>query len=250
MSLDIGEAIQKGLDRALNQNSAILMGLFFVVSLISQVFGDTSMRNFLQRGDLGPFFQDLVEQFSIAELTPLALDIPQEVVAAGGMITALLSLIITIGTVRAFLKDGELNVETGYFTDNILWILANVIAGAIVFGLIVSAGLVAFVIPAVFLFVSLFFWSFYVIDQDLNFLEALKSAWRDTKGNRLMTFALLIIVFIGNGVFNTVVGGLLRFLGSLAGGSAVGSIIGLVPSAIAMVFTWAIFTEAYKQLSE
>ena len=250
MSLDIGEAIENGLERALNRNSAILMGLFFVVSLISQVFGDTSMRSFLEQGNLTPFFQELVEQFSIAELTPLAMDLPQGVVTAGGMITALLSLIITVGTVRAFLSDGELDIEASYFTDNILWVLANVVAGAVVFGLTLTAGFVALIIPGIFLFVSLFFWSFYVIDQDLNFFEALKSAWRDTKGNRLMTLALLFIVFIGNAVLTTVVGGLLSVVGSTIGGLALGSVLGLVPSAIGMVLTWAIFTEGYRQISE
>ena len=250
MSLDIGEAIENGLERALNRNSAILMGLFFVVSIISQVFGDTVMRNLIEEGNFGPEFSEIISQFSISELAPLALGLSTEVAMAGSILLSFLSVLITVGAVRAFLDDGELNIEASYFTDNILWVLANVVAGAVVFSLVLAAGFTAFIIPGVFLFVSLFFWSFYVIDQDLNFFEALKSAWRDTKGNRFMTLALLFIVFIGNAVLTTVVGGLLSVVGSTIGGLALGSVLGLVPSAIGMVLTWAIFTEGYRQISE
>lgn len=250
MSLDIGEAIENGLDRALNRNSAILVGMFFVVTVISQVLRDSIMRNLLEAGSFGPEFSELIAQFSMSELTPLAVGLSTEVATAGTALLSFLSVLVTVGTVRAFLDEGDLTVESSYFTDNILWILANIVAGAVVFGLLLAVGFTAFIIPGVFLLVSLFFWSFYVIDQDLNFFEALKSAWRDTKGNRLMTLALLFIVFIGNAVFNTVVGGLLSVVGSLIGGLALGSVLGLVPSAIAMVLTWGILTEGYRQVSE
>ncbi len=250
MSLDIGEAIEKGLDRALNRNSAILMGMFFLVSIISQVFGDTIMKNLIEKGNFGPQFSEMISQFSVSELAPLALGLSTEAAMAGSMLVSLISVLVTVGTVRTFLSEGEVDIKASYFTDNILWILANTIAGAFVFGLAVVAGFGAFIIPGVFLLVSLFFWSFYVIDQDQNFFEALKSAWIDTKGNRLMTFALLIIVFIGNTVFNAVVGTVLNVAGAFIGGLAIGSVLGLIPSAVAIVFTWAIFTEAYRQISE
>lgn len=250
MSLNIGEAIENGFDRALNRKSAIFMGMFFVVSVISQVLGDTIMRNYLESGNIGSEFSDLLGQYSMSELAPLAVGLSTEAAGAGTVLLSFVSILVTVGTVRAFLDEGDLTVESSYFTDNILWILANILAGAIVFSLALTAGFIAFIIPGVFLFVSLYFWSFYVIDQDLNFFEALKSAWKDTKGNRFMTLGLLFIVFIGNAAFSAVLGGLLSALGSLIGGMALGSVFGLLPSAIAMVLTWAIFTEGYRQISE
>ncbi|PSH00855.1 MAG: hypothetical protein BRC30_01355 [Nanohaloarchaea archaeon SW_7_46_7] len=247
MSVDIGNAIQKGLEKGFQRDSAILMGIFFAVSVVSQVMGDTLVKNLSESGNLGA--NQAFSQITLEQLAPLAVNLPTGVAAVGGILTGLISLTVTVGTIRMFLNE-DVKLEAGYFTDNILWILANVVAGGLLFSLALTAGFIAFVIPGIFLFASLFFWSFYVIDKDMNLFEAMKTAWNDTKGNRLSTFGLLLIVFIGNAVFATVIGGTTSFIGTMAGGIAFGSVLGLLPSAVAVVFTWAIFTEGYKQLSE
>jgi len=248
MSIDIGNAIQKGLEKGFQRDSAILMGIFFAVSVISQVMGDTLMKNLSENGTFGSQAQPF-SQITMEQLVPLAVNLPTGVAAVGGILTGLLSLTVTVGTVRMFLNE-DMKLKTSHFTDNILWVLANIVAGGLLFSLALTAGFIAFIIPGIFLFASLFFWSFYVIDKDMNFFEAMKTAWNDTKGNRLRALGLLLIVFIGNAVFATVIGGTTSFIGTMAGGIAFGSVLGLLPSAIAVVFTWAIFTEGYKQLSE
>lgn len=246
MSLDIGEAIEKGLDRSLERNSIILMGVFAATTLISIVFSDSLVKSVIESGAFG----QLRNPSQLATATPLALDISPALSGAMLLVVSIISTIITVGAVRIFISDETESVPSEVFKDNILWVLANILVGALVFAIVVGIGFVAFFIPGVFLLSALYFWNFYVIDEGQNFFQAMKSSWRDTKDNRIRTLGLLLIVLVATAVFSIVTGIVFGFIGGLVAGTAGGSVLSIIPSAIVTVFTLATFAEAYKQLSE
>lgn len=246
MSLDIGAAIEDGLSRTLTRNAAILMGVFALLSVVSTVFAESLVRNLIEQG----FFGEVPAPTMMAAATPLALDIPTAVSGLMLTVVSLLSTVVTIGAVRVFVSDETEAVPTDYFTDNILWVLANVVVGGLVFAVVLSIGFVAFIIPGFFLLSALYFWNFYVIDQGQNFFEAMKSSWRDTQDNRLRTLALLLIVLVASGVFSFAAGLVLGLIGTLVAGSAGNSLLTIIPSVIITVFSLATFTEAYKQIRQ
>lgn len=239
MTLSIGEAIEEGLNTTFTRNSGILMGILFLITLVTSIFGDSL---------IGEVYSEQVA--SGAMMAPLALNLPTAVSGIGISVFALLSSVFTIGAVRYFIDEGE-SIERSYFTENLGWVLANIIVGSLAFTLIVGLGFLALIIPGFFLLASLYFWQFYIIDQNHSFIKGLKSSWRDTKNNRLRTFALLTVVLIGGGTFSLTTALLLGFIAGLLGaGAPTGAVLGLLPSAVVTVFTLATFSQAYTQLKE
>lgn len=240
MTLSIGEAIEEGLSTTFTRNSGILMGAIFVISLITSIFGDSLIAELPQP-----------EASSGAAMAPLALNIPMIVSGIGVFVFALISSVFTIGAVRYFVSEEKESIKKSYFTDNLGWVLANILVGGLAFSLIVGIGFLALIIPGFFLLSALYFWQFYVIDQNQSFIEGLKSSWRDTKNNRLRTFALFVIISIGGGAFSLTVALVLGFTAGLLGaGAATGAVLGLLPSAVVTVFTLATLSQAYTQIKE
>lgn len=248
MKLDIGEAIENGFNRTLTRSAAYLTGLFFLVNLISRAMSDTIMNKMIEAGTISPQFEQLMGS-QMANITPLATGLSMNIASAIGVITGLLSAIVTIGGIRLFLSDERESLGIDFFTDNLGWILLNVVVGAIAFSMILAAGFIAFIIPGLYLLAALYFWNFHIIDENSNFIEALKFSWRATRNNRMRSFALIFITTIAAGIFSTVAGGILGLIGGFAG-SAIGAVLGLIPTTMATVFTLATFTEGYKQLKE
>lgn len=241
MTLDIGEALEEGFSSIFTRNAGILMGVLYLISLMTNIFGDSLIQAATRQG-AAP---------GSAAAAPLAANIPIAVSGVGVLVFALLSSVFTIGTIRYFVsEEGEDNIKRSYFTDNLAWVLANMIIGSIAFSIIVGLGFLALIIPGFFLLASLYFWQFYVIDQNHSFIEGLRSSWRDTKNNRLRTFILLAIVLVGGGAFSLTVALILGLVAGLLGaGAATGALLGLLPSALVTVFTLATFSKAYNQIS-
>lgn len=238
MTLSIGEALEEGLSSTFTRNAGILMGILYLITFVTNIFGDS-------------LIDDLARESATtgAATAPLALNLPVAVSGVGTLVFALLSSVFTIGTIRYFLSDERESIRKSYFTDNLGWVLANMIVGSLAFSIIVGLGFVALIIPGFFLLASLYFWQFYIIDQNHSFIEGLKNSWRDTKNNRLRTFALLGIVIVGGGVASITVALVLGLIAGLLGaGAATGAVLGLIPSAVVTVFTLATFSQAYTQI--
>lgn len=248
MELDIGEALEQGLNRTATKTAAYLTGLLFVVNIVSKAMSDTVAKNLVQSG----VFRQPVEEFlrqQLPRLAPLATGLSSPVAGAVLLIAGLGSTAVTIGAVRAFIEERTEGLSADLFTERFAWTLLNLLVGGIVFGLAVGIGMVALVIPGIFLFTVLYLWNFYVIDRGENFIEAMKSSWNVTEGNRLRLLILIVIVLVGTGLFSTAAGvllGLTRFVA----GNAAGAALRMIPTSLAAVYALASFTEAYKQFSE
>ena len=142
------------------------------------------------------------------------------------LISFLLSAFFTLVFTKALLDAYDEQELTFYFNFKKLFYLFVVF---ILYFIIVIIGLIAFIIPGIYLAIRLQFWSFAIIDKDANPIESLKESWRITNGK---TVSLLIILLISIGIC---IAGFLLF------------IIGLVP---AIVIVSAAQAVAYKLLTE
>lgn len=59
--------------------------------------------------------------------------------------------------------------------------LFNYLMGSIIYGLMVLIGFLFFILPGIFLIIKFDFISWLIIDQNMNFVEAIKKAWSITE---------------------------------------------------------------------
>jgi len=131
--------------------------------------------------------------------------------------------------------------------------LTLIIAGVIYF-CIVFAGLIAFIIPGIYLGVRLFFYDFSILIDNQKAISSFKKSWKITKKNFWSIFALSLILVL--------ISFLIGFLPLLL---IIGIIVGFLPLAITFlpqaidiivfilsifIVTWAycVYTCAYLQL--
>lgn len=226
MDLDLGGILKRGLRRSVSRNGLLLMGVLFVTYLLEELVGVGVARSAASQ-------QPPVDPGSVAPSLPAALL---------SLLLGVLGLVITIASIRVFVSDETERLPREYFTRNAFWAAINFVVGAIVFGIVVALGFVALVLPGIYLLVALGFWSAFVAVEDQNFVEALRSSWRLTRGHRFEVFVLavagfLITVLIG-GVFGvgTVVGGFAEVVLAQAG------------AAVTAVVSTAIFAQTYVAL--
>jgi len=241
MSLDIGSAIRNGAERTVKRNGLIIAGLLFAVSVLSSVFSSSLIQAMLDEG--------MIPSQYATETIPLALGL--STVSSGVLLfaTMIVSTVVGIGVLRTFVSDETERVPLENFTRNVVMALLNLLVGGIAYAIILVAGFMAFIIPGFFLLVSLYFWNVFVIVEDQNFVEAFKSSWNLTKGNRLELFGLGVIVVFAALIFGGVFG-LLGGLLEIALGSAGATIFEQLPNAFISAFSVATLAQAYNQLRE
>lgn len=110
------------------------------------------------------------------------------------LIAFVVSAILKLGVIKVFLKL----VDGGEKNFNDLWstvgYLPSYIAAAIMMALVVGVGLVLLVVPGVYIYVRLQFFSILIIDKNLGPIKALKESWRLTTGRALDMFLLSVII--------------------------------------------------------
>lgn len=222
MALDIIGVLQGGIERTVARNGLLFVGLFFALGVlntfVSIPLGGTPGTG--PPADGAPFLA-----------------------AAVGLLASLASAIVFIAALRTFTSDETERIPREYATRNLVWALLNLLIGGIIFVLVVGFGLVALVVPGLFLLVSLFFWNVFVVVEDQNFIEGFRNSWGLTSGHRLRLFGLGVLVFIVTVAVNFVFGIPLLI------DSLVGSIITQAGSAITTVFTIATIAAAYNRLT-
>jgi uncharacterized membrane protein YedE/YeeE len=267
MSVDIGDIVSTGFSRTFKRNGLILVGLTFLVNLYSTF----SSQSFITRAMME--FSSMPVKTS---QTTLALNLP---VFAGGMLYAgaiVISIILSIGTIRTLVSSETGKVPRENFTENILKPFLNLITGAIVFGLaigiayagpalpgyalllagiqmpailLVIVGLLAGLVIGTYVLTSVFFYNYFIIVDDQNFIKAFKSSWNKTEGNRMTLFAAGTIVAVITMATAGLIGFIFGLIGSLTRTVALTTVINLIPQAFVSVFTLAAASEAYRQIT-
>ncbi|SIR88938.1 hypothetical protein SAMN05421858_4374 [Haladaptatus litoreus] len=236
MPIDSTQILKQGYSRSIKQNGLMLMGIIFVISVLNGLLGISITRSMAD--------QQLAS--GAVQMNPTLL-LPS---VLGGIVASVLSialLVVSIGAIRVFVSDETERLPREYFTRNMVWAAINFVIGGIIFATIVSLGLVALIVPGIFLLVTLVFWTVYVAVEDQNFIKAFRSSWGLTRGYRLNLFALGVAVTLLVLLVNLVFG-----LGDLASGSLMGDIVALVfaqvASAVTTVFSTAVLATAYTEL--
>ncbi|MGM9759409.1 MAG: hypothetical protein ACI30I_04745, partial [Parabacteroides sp.] len=101
-------------------------------------------------------------------------------------------------------------------------------SGSLLFAVIFCFGLCLFVLPGIYVAIRFQFYSMYILEQDMNAIEALKQSWQLTK-NQTMPLLLLALTQIGI----TLVGFLLLIIGVF----------------VAIPLIYAMYIVAFRQLT-
>lgn len=238
MAVDIEGVIAEGTRRTVARNGLLLVGIVYVLGVLSGLFGP--------RRPAAPPGGFPAGEMPMAAAPEPVIPVSPVVAAVISLGFALLSAVVTIGGLRTFLTDETERLPSGVFTRRLGWVLVNVVVGGVVFGLAVAVGLVLLVLPGLFLMVTLAFWAVIVVDRDTSFVEGFRRSWRLTSGHRLRLFLLglvvVVVVFLVNVLFelaSAVLGAVVALLGVL---------VGQVGGAFTTVFVWATLAAAYRQL--
>lgn len=262
MSLDIGEAFGEGLSRLSTGTGLSLAVVFAIVALLSAVLSQTlqveGLEAFLEflRG-ASPEQLDLTQaeydrqvetletQVETArETSPLALGIPLSAAAGGLLVLALVAEAVSVVAVRAFAAEEPEAVAREQLLDGLgLATLNGFVGGIVVWGLVL-VGSVFLLLPGLFFAVAFYFFRQEVALEDANFVDALASSWRLTRGERLNVFALGLLVVVVSAL-NLAVSGGLGTVSALAATLVSAALGGLISA-----FGAAVVTRGYLQLKD
>ncbi|MHB9285405.1 hypothetical protein ACKVMT_00010 [Halobacteriales archaeon Cl-PHB] len=250
MDLDIGAALRDGFDRMLERNALVLVAAFVVVQVGNTIVGQSMARQLLAAIDyrelLAEADPEVVAEIrsAIEQATELAwLDFSVAVLGLLFVLVFLVQLVLRVGAIRTFVGDETEALPAEHFTRRLVYVLVNLVVGAILYGLAVVVGLVLFVLPGIFLAVALFFYNYAIVVEDENVFEAFATSWELTKGNRLRLFLLGLIVAIAS----TIAGTLAGFVGLL--GPTADVLVQSLFGAAVTVFGVAVAAQAYRQLT-
>lgn len=241
MSVDIADVISDGLERTVTRSGLVFVGLFYAVAILNRLLAADVVRSIIEDA-AGPNPQ--FDPTQTTETLPPSLGLPPALATLVMLLLGLVSVVLTVAALRTFINDVTERVPTEYFTRRMGWVVLNVIAGGIVFSLAVGIGFLLLVVPGLFLLVALFFWTAFVVDEDVSFVEGFERSWNATSGQRLELFALGVIVVVLGAIINLVFGIPAALLPA-----SVAFLFNQLGSTIGNVFTLAATAEAYKQLT-
>lgn len=243
MSLDVGDALREGASRTTAANGLLLMTGFAAVAVASLVAQHSYLSWAIEEGLLTPEVRELMGQ----NPAPMAVGVP--VAAALGLWagTAIVAEGLRIVAIRTFVSRYTDRIPAVLVTRRLGWAVLNGFVGTVLVNLLIVLGSVLFVVPGVFLALSLFFVRQEIAVEDVNFVEAMANSWDLARGNRV-ELAVLAVVWITLAVGLWIVGGVIGV--ALSGAPAVAAAISVVLGAPLTVFGVAVGARAYVQLTD
>lgn len=232
MELDLEQALRTGIQRTFKPTGLVLASAYFVLGTISAAAAQT-----LTAELGGTFFE--VSQPSIA------LPVSAEIAFLLMMVAGLANTIASIVAVRTLVGEATERIPRQHLTRNMGYAFINIAVGGLAYSIAVLLGLVLFIVPGLYIMSALYFWTIYVAVEDQNFIEAFKSSWKLTEGNRLKVFLLLLVLMTISAVLSGVFG-----LAGLANLKIVGEILSAAAGAVTAIFTLAAVADLYRQLSD
>jgi uncharacterized membrane protein len=166
----ISEAVQFGWDTT-KSNIGFFIGLLIVVGLIEYV-------------------PDIIATMIEADAPVLSIIIQ--------ISSVVLSMIIVMGLIKIFLRfcDGEKGEFSDLFSCYPLFF--KYLVGSILYGLIVSAGLILLIIPGIVWAIKFYFFDYLIVDKGLGPIDALEKSSEITRGVKWDLFIFGILLGIIN----------------------------------------------------
>ncbi|MFB6212947.1 MAG: hypothetical protein ABEJ07_00050 [Candidatus Nanohaloarchaea archaeon] len=233
MTVDVGRTFREAFDMTVSRAGISIMALYLVFQVLNLVVSQSF------------FMAALPASWTMSSAYPLAVEMSAAVSGIAWLLLLLAGAALGLGVIRTFVNERTESLPVEYFTSDLLMPLVNIFIGGILFSIAVMVGFVLFVIPGIFLMVSLIFWIVYVAVEDQNFMEAFSSSWQLAKENRFPLFAIGLLMMVATYVFTL----LFSVPSSLLLGRAASSMAVMIPSAIISVFNVAALASAYNQLS-
>lgn len=226
MTLDVGRAVEDGIQRGLRRTGLMFMAAFFLLNL-------------------GGFF---VGQQTASVMMPNAGSVPGPSFAGFsgmivGVLIGVLSLMVTIIAARTFVARHTEMVPDEFVRRNMGPAVLHMVVGVVAFVLIVLAGLLLFVLPGVYLMLSLLFWSIIVAVEDRGFLDAMRRSWEIVEGERWQVLFLVIVVLLLNALVSIIDVSVSAFTPPVAE-----MLFTQAMAAFSATLTLAIEADAYNQL--
>lgn len=231
--LDIGNALEYGFDRLRMRGGAMLLAAYVLLQLATQV-GYQSVLSKLLGGTLPS------EQ--LQDVYPLAIDVQ---IAVGALLSAgllLTGFVFTVVAIRALYADLN-DVPSAEHTRRLARTVVATIAVSVIGFVAVAIGFIFFIIPGVYLAVSLVFAQPVVILEDASVIEALQRSWTLTAGNRIRLFALGLLFVVAGGI----VGGVGTVLGTAS--PFVGALFSNVVNSVVSLYGLGVLVGAYRQVT-
>jgi uncharacterized membrane protein len=123
-----------------------------------------------------------------------------ESISIGGVIVALLSLLLLCLFYLGFLKNCIQTLEGdepqfsayGQVSGN----LFSFLIATILFGILIIIGLALLVVPGIYLIVRLQYFYAFMADEKTGIIESFKKSWEITKGQSLKLFLLMLLMLL------------------------------------------------------
>jgi len=244
MPLDIPAALEDGLARLPTRVAAILFAAYLAIGAISTVTGSTLSRAVVDA------LQTTIPADATAPTTPgmggggaLALDVSLPVAVVLFLAQVVLAQVVGVVGIRTFVSDARASFPTG-LTSHLPWVVFNALVAGFVVNVLIGLGAILLVIPGIYLAVALYFVQFEVIVEEKNAIDALRTGWALTKGDRLAVFLLLLVIF-AIGLASAVPSILLGFVGAP---TLVVTAVSVGLGAVAGLIGVAVGARAYVQL--
>lgn len=233
-TLDLTDAVRYATDRIATRNGALLVGAYVLVQLVVQVTTQSLAASLVGGG---------IPAETTERLYPLAVDVSATVSGGLTLLFVLAGTVLGILTMRAFHRDID-RFPTADHTRRLVRTLVVALVVSLIVFVAITVGTVLFVIPGIFLAVSLVFAVLVVAIEDAGVVESLRRSWALTSGNRLRLF-LLGVAFV---VVSGVVGGLTNVAGIVA--PITGGVVAAILAGAIGVFGVGLLVGAYRQLSD
>ena len=176
--------------------------------MISEVFGTSWKHTKSQIWVLVGLFIG----FSILSMIVTLFGMPAQGSIVGRVIVQIVSLLISCIFMLGYVKnifqalDGEEPQFSAYGQQSrkiITYLIANIL-----FSIAVCIGMVLLIIPGIYLYLRLQFFTAFIVEEDCGIIESLQKSWNMTQGQTLPLF-LLLLTMIGTAI----VGFILFFVG-------------------------------------
>lgn len=246
MTLQIGDALKDGFERAVSLNGLVLMGVFLVFSAVNTVVSQSAslaIQESLQQFSVQSVQQSGMAGFGGAE-TVLAVAVPLPVVLVLTLVSMFVAEGLRIVGIRMFAADETLSPTADSVRDGLPVAVLNGVLAGIIATALTYLGLPLLVVPGVFIALSFFFIRQEIALENKNFIDALRDGWAMTRGERFELFGLGTIIFLISLVASSPAT-VLFFLSPLAA-----LVLGMGTSAVTTVFGIAVVTRAYQQLKD
>lgn len=246
MSLSVGAALRNGLRRTFARNGLLLMVVFVGLRGTSTIAADTLTRANLELARQFDTLPGAAAPNGLQRLvetpTPYALPVGVGTALVLAIAVALLAEAVRIVAVRTLVSDRTDTVPPDFARRNIGLGTLNAFVGGIVVLTLTVVGLVAFILPGLFVALSFFFVRQEIAVRDVHFVDAMAGSWELTAGHRLELLGLAgALVLIG--LVASIPGFLIGFVSAGAG-----SVVGVLSRAVVIVYSVATVARAYDQL--